>query len=109
MFHRIHEQLQSGGWFVNVDTVLPDEPVFADWHYHLWREWIVETEKHLRPAQSFRDKPGEARANPDNQLSPLTTQLKALRAANFVDVECHYRNGIFAIYCGRKPMATVAL
>ena len=105
LFHRIHDRLPSGGWFVNIDTVLPDEPVFADWHYDLWREWIVESERIVRSEQSFRQKPDEARANPDNKLSPLTAQLRALRAASFVDVECHYRNGIFAIYSGRKPMA----
>ena len=89
--------------------MLPDEPAFADWHYELWREWIVQIEKHTRPGQSFRHKPDEARANPDNKLSPLTTQLRALRAASFMDVECHYRNGIFAIYCGRKPMASMPI
>ena len=30
LFHRGLEQLQPGGWFLNFDTVLPDQAVCAD-------------------------------------------------------------------------------
>ncbi len=103
LFFRAIEQLEPGGWFLNMDVVLPDEPVLLDWQYELWREWIIETEKHQHRPKWLRDTPDETRRNPDNKLSRLASQLNGLRSAGFVDVDCLYRNGIFVIYCGRKP------
>lgn len=104
LFFRLKDQLAPGGWFLNADTVLPDETVFTDWQYELWREWILETEKHRPRPDSLRDIPDEARGNPDNKSSRLASQLNALRRAGFDNVDCLYRNGIFAVYGGRVPI-----
>ena len=103
LFFRLQEMLVPGGWFVNLDTVHADESVFTDWQYSLWREWILEMEKRRPRLDSLRDVPDQARACPDNKLSPLSSQLNALRRAGFEDVDCLYRNGIFVVYCGRVP------
>ena len=108
LFFRLKEQLAPGGWFLNVDTVLPDEAVFTDWQYELWHEWIIETEKHRPRSDSLRDIPEEARRNPDNKLTRLASQLNALRRAGFEDVDCLYRNGIFVVYGGRTPVAAAS-
>lgn len=101
LFFRLKDQLAPGGWFLNVDCALPDESFFTDWQYELWRDWILETEKHRPRPDSLRDVPDKARRNPDNQLSRLAPQLNALRRAGFEDVDCLYRNGIFVVYGGR--------
>ena len=105
LFFKLKEQLVPGGWFLNLDTVFPDESVFTDWQYELWREWILETEKHRPRPDSLRDIPDENRRNPDKKLSRLASQLNALRRAGFETVDCLYRNGIFVVYCGRRPLA----
>jgi len=48
-----------------------------------------------------------ARRDPDNKFCALNGQLNSLRSVGFVDVECLYRNGIYVLYCGRKPSANV--
>jgi serine/threonine protein kinase/phospholipid N-methyltransferase len=108
LFHRLVEKLQPGGWFLNIDVTLSDQAVFANWHRELWRDQILEAERLGKPPRSCRNEPEEAWSNPDNKYSQLGAQLKALRAAGFVEVDCHYRNGIFGIYTGRKPSATLA-
>jgi ubiquinone/menaquinone biosynthesis C-methylase UbiE/predicted Ser/Thr protein kinase len=105
LFFRVNEMLRPGGWFLNLDVALSDEVMFIDWQFELWREWLVETDR-LRPASgSLAGVPNEARNNPDNKYGSLSSQLNALRTAGFSDVDCVYRNSIFAIYCGRKPAA----
>jgi tRNA (cmo5U34)-methyltransferase len=103
LFQRLFEELQPGGWFLNIDSVLPDHSVFSDWLTELWRDQIIELEKVHRPPVSYRDTPERALNDPDNKFSTLAAQLKALKAAGFIEVECHYRNGRFAVYTGRKP------
>ena len=102
LFRRIFDHLASGGYFLNIDTVLPNDPAPTDWYYNLYREWIAERERRLNLSQSFGHVPDEARYNPDNKLSTLAAQLEALKSIGFVEVECHYKYGIFVIYSGRK-------
>ncbi len=105
LFFRVMEMLPPGGWFLNIDVALPDEGVFTDWQFELWREWLAETDKLRAPSASLRHAPDVARSNPDNKYGTLASQLKGLRASGFSDVDCLYRNSIFTIYCGRKPAA----
>ena len=105
LFFRVMEMLPPGGWFLNIDVALPDEGVFTDWQFELWREWLAETDKLRAPSASLRHAPDVARSNPDNNYGTLASQLNGLRASGFSDVDCLYRNSIFTIYCGRKPAA----
>ena len=102
LFQSIADHLREGGWFLNIDTVFSDEPVFTDWYYQAWQEWVNERDVKLRLKGAFRTIARKARLNPDNKLSPLEVQLEALRAAGFHKVECHYKNGLFVIYAGQK-------
>ena len=105
LFFRVMEMLPPGGWFLNIDVALPDEGVLTDWQFELWREWLVETEKARKAPGTLQHLPNEARQNPDNKYGSLSSQLNGMRTAGFSDVDCLYRNSIFAIYCGRKPAA----
>lgn len=102
LFQAIFQQLRPGGFFLNIDTVFPDNPVFKDWYYAVWQEWVDQRDRRLGLKGAFQDIAAKARQNPDNQLSALSDQLQALRAAGFQNVECHYKNGLFAIFGGGK-------
>ena len=103
LFVAIARHLETGSFFFNLDVALPDCLLYTEWQYALWNEWINEHSKQLGLGDAFLSVPQQARANPDNKYSPLAEQLADLRDAGFADVECHYKNGVFAIYSGRRP------
>jgi tRNA (cmo5U34)-methyltransferase len=102
LFKTVFRHLEPGGCFMNIEAVLPDHAGFTEWYYQLWQEWIAEHGQAHGVGDNFRDVPTQARQNPDNQYSPIGEQLADLARAGFADVECHYKNGIFTIYTGRK-------
>ena len=102
LFATALKHLEPGGCFMNVEATLPDHATFTEWYYQLWQEWIVRRGQLLGLGDRFVGVPQQARDNPDNQYSPLGEQLADLTAAGFADVECHYKNGIFAVYTGRR-------
>ena len=107
LFQRIIDELQPGGWFVNMDVTLPDQETLTGWMIELWRDQILEAERRNAPPRSCRTAPEQAWNDPDNKYATLGSQLKALRAAGFIEVDCLYRNGLFGIYSGRRPALSV--
>lgn len=103
LFRRIKEMLRAGGYFANIDIVLPDSRSYEDWYYALWRDWIEDRQKRLSLPSDLRNVPAEARAKPENRYESLGTQLDLLRTAGFTETECFYRYGLFGIYGGRRP------
>jgi len=101
LFRALRLLLGPGGHFLNVDVVTSETPDYTDWHFALWREWIVENQRALQLEESFENIPDRARGKDENRFDPLPTQLAALRDAGFSDVECHYQYGLFAAYGGR--------
>jgi len=102
LFAAILRHLEPQGCFMNIEAALPNHAAFTEWYYQLWQEWITRRSQMLGLGGKFEDVPKQARENPDNQYSPLGGQLADLAAAGFVEVDCHYKNGIFAIYTGRR-------
>jgi tRNA (cmo5U34)-methyltransferase len=102
LFEQIFAHLNEGGAFLNIDTVLPNNPVYTNWYYELWREWIVRRQTRLKLPADFAGVPQEARYKPENKLDTLQVQLEALERIGFKDVECHYKMDIFVIFGGRK-------
>jgi tRNA (cmo5U34)-methyltransferase len=102
LFRVIFEHLREGGYFLNIETALSADSEVTEWYYVLWQEWIDLRSKRLGLKDEFHHVPQKARENPDNKYSPLSEQLQDLESAGFKAVECHYRNGIFSIYTGRK-------
>ena len=47
--------------------------------------------------------PDQYKENPDNIPDTLESQLHALTAIGFQDVDCHFKYGIFSLFGGRKP------
>lgn len=103
LFGTLFRSLEPGGYFMNIETALPDEPKLVEWYYQLWSEWITRRSQLLGLGDRYDEVPVNARENPDNHYAPLSEQLADLRSAGFKQVECHYRNGIFAIYSGKRP------
>ena len=103
LFFRTLQQLDPGGWFLNIDVGLPDNTAFTEWQVELWREQIAGREQQRGRTNSLGDVPDLVRRDPDNKFSALNGQLNSLRSVGFVEVECLYRNSIFVLYCGRKP------
>jgi tRNA (cmo5U34)-methyltransferase len=92
---------------VNIDLTLPDQDALTGWMLELWRDQILEAERRKTPPRSCRTAPDQAWNDPDNKYAKLGSQLKALRAAGFIEVDCLYRNGLFGIYSGRRPSLSV--
>jgi SAM-dependent methyltransferase len=103
LFRELRSNLNPGGHFLNADVAPADAPDYADWHFDLWKEWIVENQRALNPGESYEQIPDTARRKPENHYDPLRAQMEALEAAGFSDVECHYQHGLFAVYGGREP------
>jgi len=103
LFFRTLQQLEPGGWFVNIDVGLPDTAAFTEWQFDLWRESIIDRERQQRGTNSLGVVPDHARRDPDNKFSSLASQLNSLRSVGFADVECLHRSSVFVLYCGRKP------
>jgi len=101
LFRALRPLLKPGGCFLNVDVVTSEVPEYTEWHFTLWREWIVENQRAKHLDESFENIPERARGKEENHFDPLPAQLAALREAGFSDVECHYRYGLFAAYGGR--------
>ncbi len=100
LYQSIERLLNPGGFFLNIDAATSGP--FTDWYYQLWKEWILTHEESTKPEESAADVPAHARAKPENHYDSLQDQLDALKSAGFVDVECHYKFGMFAIFGGRK-------
>lgn len=105
LFKRIIELLKPGAYFLNLDVVLSEHTTYTDWYYRLWEEWITNRQQCLGLKESLAHVPEQARTKPENHYDTLQSQLNALSAVGFKEVECHYRYGLFSIYGGRKPLA----
>ena len=102
LFGTVFGHLEPGGSFMNIEVTLPGHATFTEWYYHLWQEWIDRRSQLLGLNDQFHDVPRKARLNQDNKYSPLAEQLADLTKAGFVEVECHYKNGMFALYTGKR-------
>jgi tRNA (cmo5U34)-methyltransferase len=103
LFNVILAALKPGGHFVNVETALAETADYSNWYFELWRQWIDVQGRRSGMQDKYHAVPDQARANPDNKYSPLQEQLSDLREAGFLNVDCHYRNGIFTVYGGTSP------
>lgn len=102
LYARIHDSLNEGGFFINIDVVLPRSGCYEAWYYDLWREWISRRQQRSRLQHDYTGIPEEARTNPENKFQTLDSQMAMLRDVGFRDVECFYRYGLFGLFGGRK-------
>jgi tRNA (cmo5U34)-methyltransferase len=101
LFKCIHRHLDTDGLFLNIDVVLSPTNDLEDFYLALWKEWI---DTHTADSQkaSLLPVPQQYKDNSDNTPDPLIPQLQALERIGFKNVDCYYKNGIFAMFGGTK-------
>jgi len=104
LFRYLFNHLNDGGFFLNLDVVLPPSEELEGWYCALWKDWM----------QNMLNQFGVHDENPDdiinrykdpasmNKPDTLEAQLASLKETGFRDVDCYYKNGIFVIFGGRK-------
>ena len=104
LFRYVYAHLRSGGCFVNVDVVLAPSDNVREWYYAIWRNWMQEMFGRLSIEDEIPDDIIMRYEDPSSMNKPdtLEAQLEALKEAGFGDVDCYYKNGIFAVFGGRK-------
>ncbi len=103
LFQYLYDHLESGGFFLNIETVKAPTDELESWYRVLWSEWIHENQMKLDVKKSFEYLPEQYKDNPDNHPDTLQIQLDALESVGFSQVDCYYKYGIFSIYGGMKP------
>jgi tRNA (cmo5U34)-methyltransferase len=102
LFRYIHNHLQKGGYFLNIDTVKAPTPELESWYRVAWSEWIRENQEKLNSTERFDHIPEQYKNNPENHPDTLDEQLNALKSVGFQQVDCYYKYGIFAVFGGEK-------
>jgi tRNA (cmo5U34)-methyltransferase len=102
LFKFIYDNLNSGGFFLNIDVMRAPSDDLEKWYLKLWEEWIIENELKKESNESFQHVPDQYKNNPDNHPDTLENQLKSLESIGFKNVDCYYKYGIFSIYGGQK-------
>ncbi len=104
LFRYIASHLNPGGRFVNMDVVLPPSEELEGWYFAIWKDWM----RHMMNYCNIKDEMPEdlirRYKDPSSMNKPdtLGNQLKALVEAGFLDVDCYFKNGIFAVFGGKK-------
>lgn len=102
LFTYIHNHLNDGGCFLNMDVVLPNTDQLEEWYLKLWQEWIQEKERESGFEETFQHIPQQYQNNPDNHPDTMEKQLNALQQSGFKNVDCHYKYGIFVVFSGER-------
>ncbi len=96
LFARIHGALNDGGVFVNAEQCRGATPERHRFHHERWITRVRELGVDDRDLATALDRMKFDRA------ATLEDQLEWLREAGFRDIDCAYKNLIFAVYCGVK-------
>ncbi|MGA1790073.1 MAG: class I SAM-dependent methyltransferase [bacterium] len=103
LFRRIYSYLNIGGFFVNIDVVLPPTEPLEQWYFSLWKTWIEERKIALGiKGHHYEDVIRRYKDNRDNRPDTLESQLRALESVGFKGADCFYKHGIFAMFGGMR-------
>ncbi|GGE29247.1 methyltransferase [Agaricicola taiwanensis] len=97
LFRRIEAALAPGGVFVNAEQVLGPTPA-------LEAAYDAEWEAYARHAGAAEEAiaAAKARMTQYDRCATLDDQLGWMKAAGFIDVDCWWKCGRFAVLSGRK-------
>jgi len=96
LFDRIHGALNDGGVFINAEQFRGATPERDRFHHERWITRVRELGVDDRDLAAALDRMKFDRA------ATLEDQLEWMREAGFRDIDCAYKNLIFAVYCGIK-------
>lgn len=96
LFGRIYGALNPGGVFVNAEQFRCATPERHQFHHERW----VRRARELGADE--RDLGAALERMKFDRAATLEEQLEWMREAGFRDIDCAYKNLIFAVYCGVK-------
>jgi tRNA (cmo5U34)-methyltransferase len=96
LFDRIHGALNDGGVFVNAEQFRCATPERHRFHHDRWVTRVREL------GVDDRDLAAALERMKFDRAATLEDQLEWLREAGFRDIDCAYKNLIFAVYSGLK-------
>lgn len=96
LFDRIHGALNPGGVFVNAEQFRCATPERHQFHHERWVKRVREL------GADERDLAAALERMKFDRAATLEEQLEWMRDAGFRDIDCAYKNLIFAVYCGVK-------
>ena len=104
LFRYIASLLTPGGRFVNIDVVLPPSQELEGWYFAIWKDWLADMMNRYNVKDELPEDIIHRYKDPSSTNKPdtLESQLKALKEAGFLDVDCYFKNGIFAVFGGKK-------
>jgi tRNA (cmo5U34)-methyltransferase len=96
LFRRIHGALNDDGVFVNAEQFRCATPERHKFHHERWITRVREL------GVDDRDLAAALERMKFDRAATLEEQLEWMREAGFRDIDCAYKNLIFAVYCGLK-------
>ncbi len=100
LFSNIHTLLKHNGLFINIDVVLPSSSKTESIQFKMWvdciNDYLINAQRNEEVGK-HNNLPIVYKENGENKPSLLVSQLKMLDEIGFKDVECYYKNGIFAL------------
>jgi tRNA (cmo5U34)-methyltransferase len=103
LFKIIYSLLNEDGYFLNIDVILAPSDALEQWYLLLWKQWMDERKSLLGfEGSHYDDMIRRYKDTTDNKPDLLASQLNALQAIGFKDVDCFYKYGIFTMYGGKK-------
>lgn len=103
LYERIFTLLTPGGRFVNIETVKPESEGLHEWYFALWAQWIRMMQQRMqREGNLVEDVTRRYLDERVNKPDTLNMQIEMLREVGFTEVDCYYKNGIFAVFGGLR-------
>jgi tRNA (cmo5U34)-methyltransferase len=96
LFGRIYGALNDGGVFVNAEQFRCSTQERHRFHHERWITRVREL------GADERDLAAALERMKFDRAATLEDQLEWMREAGFRDIDCAYKNLIFAVYCGVK-------
>jgi tRNA (cmo5U34)-methyltransferase len=97
LYARVFDALAPGGFFVDADNVLADEPAVQARDRELWIRAVRAS------GISDADLAGALERTKLDVLAPLGVQLRWLRELGFEEVDCAFKWHHFVVFSGRRP------
>jgi tRNA (cmo5U34)-methyltransferase len=106
IYQDIFDLLTPGGWFVNIEHILPSAPLATDLlnGHIIDGRYAIEvanggSKSRQEIADIFLNRPDKEA----NLLAPVETQCNWLREIGFEQVDCYFRIFELAVFGGRRP------
>jgi tRNA (cmo5U34)-methyltransferase len=103
LYSKIFLALKYNGLFVNMDVVKPISKKIEEIHFKMWENSILDKlNNNLEDFKKHQNITSVYKNKPENKPSTLISQLNMLENIGFEDVDCHHKDGIFAMFSGVK-------